>query len=132
MNQRVAVRDLGDRAIESADTSVYLTRMRALARANEIRLARSRLKRRIADGEVSAVDVLLAPAPEVEGLALVDLLRSQPRWGEVRIRRFTLRNAVDERKPIGQLTLRQRTLLAAALGDGFRASGPRAGHRPAA
>ena len=36
-------------------------RLRALERANEIRLARAVLKRRIAAGEVSAAEVILNP-----------------------------------------------------------------------
>ena len=35
-------------------------RLRALERANEVRLARAELKRRIATGEISAAQVILA------------------------------------------------------------------------
>ena len=63
-------------------------RMRALERANEIRLARADLKRRIADGEVSAADVILAPPREAATWALGELLTSQRRWGGTRCRKF--------------------------------------------
>ena len=43
-------------------------RLRALERANEIRLARAELKRRIAGGQVSAAEVILTPPSEAEQL----------------------------------------------------------------
>ena len=90
-------------------------RMRALALANEVRRARARARQRIADRELSAIDVLLAPPRELESLALIDLLRCQRGWGAVRARRFIARHDLGERKPIGTLTERQRALLAASL-----------------
>ena len=89
--------------------------MRALALANEVRRARARARRRIADRELSASDVLLAPQPELQSLALIDLLRCQRGWGTVRARRFIARHELSERKPIGTLTDRQRRVLAASL-----------------
>ena len=46
--------------METATMTPEPQRLRALERANEVRLARAELKRRIADGEVSAADVILA------------------------------------------------------------------------
>ena len=40
---------------------------------------------------------------------------SQRRWGSTRCRKFLSRNHIVETKPIGQLTERQRRLLASAL-----------------
>jgi hypothetical protein len=96
-------------------TSAGQDRLRALALANEVRRARARARRRIADRELSATDVLLAPPRELEGLALIDLLRCQRGWGIVRARRFIARYELNERKPIGTLTDRQRHLLATSL-----------------
>jgi hypothetical protein len=90
-------------------------RMRALERANEIRLARAELKRRIADGETSAADVLSDPPPEADTWALGDLLMSQRRWGVTRCRKFLSRFQLTETKPIGALTERQRRVLAEQL-----------------
>jgi hypothetical protein len=90
-------------------------RMRALGRANEIRLARAELKRRIADGEVSAVDVILAPPREASTWALGELLMSQRRWGSTRCRKFLARFQINETKMVGALTDRQRRLLANQL-----------------
>jgi hypothetical protein len=90
-------------------------RLRALERANQIRLARACLKRRIAVGEVSAADVLIECPEEVESWAVSDLLMSQRRWGATRCHKFLWRNQIGENKPIGTLTQRQRQLLAKAL-----------------
>jgi len=90
-------------------------RLRALERANEIRLARAELKRRIADGHVSAAAVILAPPCEASSWAIGDLLISQRRWGSTRCRKFLVRNQISETKAVGALTDRQRRLLAAQL-----------------
>ncbi|HEY1511588.1 MAG TPA: hypothetical protein VGF93_21445 [Solirubrobacteraceae bacterium] len=90
-------------------------RMRALERANEIRLARAELKRRIADGEVSAAQVILAPPLEANTWALGELLMSQRRWGGTRCRKYLSRFQISETKTVGALTDRQRRLLADQL-----------------
>jgi hypothetical protein len=45
-----------------------------------------------------------------------ELLVSQRGWGATRCRRFLTRNHISERKPIGELTERQRHMLAGQLG----------------
>jgi len=90
-------------------------RLRALERANEIRLARASLKRRIALGDVSAAEVLLTCPSEAVSWSVGDLLMSQRRWGTTRCRKFLSRNHIIETKQIGTLTDRQRRILAAAL-----------------
>ena len=90
-------------------------RLRALERANEVRLARAELKRRIAEGETSAAEVILACPWEARSWSVVDLLMSQRRWGSKRCRKFLARNQVNEMKPVGGLTDRQRRLLAGQL-----------------
>ena len=90
-------------------------RLRALERANEIRLERAALKRRIAAGEVSAAEVILDPPKAAESWSVGDLLMSQRRWGTTRCRRFLARNGITETKPIGTLTDRQKCLLADSL-----------------
>jgi hypothetical protein len=91
-------------------------RLRALERANEVRLARAELKRRIANGHVTAADVILAPPLAAHSWSVADLLMSQRRWGNTRCRKFLARNQITETKPVGALTERQRRLLAAQLG----------------
>ena len=90
-------------------------RLRALERANEIRLARAELKRRIADGDLSAAEVILDPPCAATSWEIGELLLSQRRWGSSRCRKFLLRNQISETKPVGTLTERQRRLLAAQL-----------------
>jgi hypothetical protein len=90
-------------------------RLRALERANEIRLARAELKRRIADGDISAAEVIVSPPGAALSWSIGDLLMSQRRWGSTRCRKFLLRNQINENKTIGALTERQRRLLADQL-----------------
>src|SRR5579862_1836388 len=89
--------------------------MRALARANEVRLARAELKRRVMDGETTAADVILACPWEAETMAVAELLMSQHRWGHTRARRFLATVPMSETKTIGSMTARQRESLASML-----------------
>lgn len=90
-------------------------RLRALERANQIRLARAELKRRIAEGGISAAEVILDPPGAAASWEIGELLMSQRRWGSSRCRKFLLQNQISETKPVGALTERQRRLLADKL-----------------
>ncbi len=90
-------------------------RLQALARANEVRLARAGLKRRIAHGEISAAEVILACPEAASSWSVGELLMSQRRWGITKCRKFLARNQIGELKQIGALTDRQRRVLAADL-----------------
>ncbi len=96
-------------------TTAAPQRLRALEQANDIRLARAKLKRRIAMGEISVAEVILTSPREAESWSVSDLLMAQRRWGKERCRKFLMRNEIYERKPIGSLTDRQRMLLADQL-----------------
>lgn len=100
---------------QTAMTTPEPQRLRALERANEVRLARAELKRRIADGEVPAATVILEAPCEATSWAIGELLMSQRRWGSTRCRKFLSRSQISETKAIGTLTERQRRLLAAQL-----------------
>jgi len=89
--------------------------MRALARANEVRLARADLKRRIGHGEVTVADVVLRSPWEAESMTISDLLMSQRRWGTTRCRKLLLSVPMPENKTVGSMTERQRRALAALL-----------------
>jgi hypothetical protein len=89
--------------------------LRALQRANEVRLARAELKRRVAEGELTASEVVLGSPWEAESMAIADLLMSQRRWGRTRSRRFLAQVPLSETKTIGSLTERQRNAVAAQL-----------------
>lgn len=85
--------------------------MRALQRANEIRLARAELKRRVSIGDIDIAEVILDCPVEAHSMAIADLLMSQRRWGQTRCRRFLAQIPMSERKTLGSLTDRQRHTL---------------------
>lgn len=89
--------------------------LQALQRANRVRLARAELKRRIADGEVAAAEVILTSPWEAASMAIGDLLMSQRRWGGTRCRKFLAMFRISETKTVGSLTERQRQALATQL-----------------
>ena len=89
--------------------------LRALGKANRVRLARAELKRKVAAGEVTAAGVALECPWEAASMEIGDLLRSQRRWGAARVRRLLVSVGLPEHKQIGTLTDRQRKLLAAVL-----------------
>lgn len=89
--------------------------MRALERANKVRLARAELKRAVAIGEVDVADVILDCPWEAESMAVADLLMSQRRWGQTRCRKFLAQIPMSEKKTVGSMTERQRNTLAAML-----------------
>jgi hypothetical protein len=94
--------------------------MRALARANEVRLARAELKRKVAAEEVGVADVILENPWEADSMAVADLLVSQRRWGQTRCRRFLAQVPMSETKTVGSMTDRQRQTLAAMLASAER------------
>lgn len=92
--------------------------MRALARANEVRLARAELKRRVTDGEISAAEVILESPWETASMPVAELLTAQRRWGSTRCRKFLQTIPMSETKTIGSMTERQRRAVAELLEDG--------------
>jgi hypothetical protein len=89
--------------------------MRALERANQVRLARAELKRRVAMSEIDVAAVILDCPWEAQSMAVADLLMSQRRWGQTRCRKFLAQVPMSEKKTIGSMTDRQRRTLAAML-----------------
>jgi hypothetical protein len=89
--------------------------MRALERANQVRLARASLKRRVALGEIDVAAVILECPWEADSMAVADLLMSQRRWGQTRCRKFLAQLTMSEKKTVGSMTDRQRRTLAAML-----------------
>jgi hypothetical protein len=110
----------------SADVGADQQHLRALEYANRVRLARARMKRKIAAGELSAADVVVTCPWQAHSMAISDLLMSQKRWGRTRCRRLLVSLGVPENKQVGTLTERQRLALAAVL----TAKGAPAGSRP--
>lgn len=99
----------------SATIDAEQQHLRALEHANRVRLARARMKRRIAAGELAASEVIATCPWEAHSMSVSDLLMSQRRWGLTRCRRVLTSLGVPENKQIGTLTQRQRTVLAAML-----------------
>ena len=98
-----------------AQTPAEPQRLRALEQANQVRLARAELKRRIVDGDVSAAEVILSCPSAAQRWTVSELLMAQRRWGATRCRKFLERNGISEIKAIGSLTERQRQMLASQL-----------------
>ncbi len=92
------------------------SRLAALEIANEVRRARAQLKREIAEGTLSAADVLADPPALAARWQLADLLMSQRGWGQTRCKQFLRANSIADAKRIGELTPRQRQLLTEQLG----------------
>ena len=103
---------MGTSATVSAGQEQHL---RALEYANRVRLARARLKRKIAAGELSAAEVVLSCPWQAHTMTISDLLMSQKRWGRARCRRLLMSHIVPENKQVGTLTERQRLALSAVL-----------------
>ena len=94
--------------------------MRALERANQVRLARAELKRRVSMDEMDVAEVILDCPWEAQSMAVADLLMSQRRWGQTRCRKFLAQIPMSEKKTIGSMTDRQRHTLAAILNSADR------------
>ena len=103
---------MGQRARVDAGQDQHL---RALEYANRVRLARARMKRSIAAGELPVQDVVLSCPWQAHSMSISDLLMSQKRWGRTRCRRLLVSLGVPENKQVGTLTERQRLALAAVL-----------------
>jgi hypothetical protein len=100
---------------ETATTAPGPQHLRALARANEVRLARAELKRRVLDQEITVADIVLDPPGAALTMTVADLLMSQKRWGHTRCRKFLGGIPMSEAKTVGAMTERQRHAVALAL-----------------
>ncbi len=89
--------------------------MQALQRANEVRLARAELKRKIGLGTLTVAEVILTCPWEASSMTIAELLTSQRRWGTARASKFLSGIGMPETKTVGSMTERQRGLLAAIV-----------------
>lgn len=89
--------------------------LQALDKANDWRLKRAKLKRRVKEGDLLPEEVIAEPPEYAVNMTLAELLRSQDRWGRTRTRKFLVVLAVNENRKLGRLTLRQRQQLANEL-----------------
>jgi hypothetical protein len=86
--------------------------VQALQRANEVRLARARLKRDVGQGAIGVGEVILNSPWEAASMTIAELLTSQHRWGTARSSKFLAGIGMPETKTVESLTDRQRHLLA--------------------
>jgi hypothetical protein len=89
--------------------------MLALDRANEVRMARAALKRRVAFGQIEVAEVILCSPWEAQSMTVAELLMCQPRWGAIRCRKVLAILPLSEKKSVGSMTPRQRHQLATIL-----------------
>lgn len=89
--------------------------LEALAVANEVRFARAELKREIFRGETSVAEVLADPPTYLARMPIGELLRAQSLWGPTRSRKLLRRAEIRETRRVGELTERQRDLIARLL-----------------
>lgn len=89
--------------------------LKALERANKVRLARAELKRAIARGDTDAAEVVRGCPWETTSMTIAELLTSQRRWGRTRARKFLMPLSIKENKQLGTLTERQRRLVTREL-----------------
>lgn len=83
----------------------------ALARANEVRLARAQLKRELAAGTIDLAQVLSAPPASAVRAKVQELLLAVPRIGPARAQRALARCRIAETKTLAGLSDRQRAEL---------------------
>jgi len=99
----------------SASSGSSEQRRRALERANEVRIARAKLKGELRQGTLKAEQVLLRPPELAMGVQLVDLLLAVPKLGPARVARLLTAARVSQTKTVGGLSDRQRVKLAELL-----------------
>lgn len=93
--------------------------IRALKRANEVRLGAAKAKRAIRAGEISPSEIL--DVPELQGCTVLEVLTSQHRWGKRRVARALSRvklyrsSGQVEGTKLKDLTDRERTALTEAV-----------------
>jgi hypothetical protein len=85
--------------------------MRALQRANEVRSARTRLRKEVKAGEIAVADLVADPPEVIHGMEIFELLTAQRRWGRVKALRLLAIIQLRENKMIGEMTERQRRFL---------------------
>lgn len=88
------------------------TRLANLAKANEVRLARADDKKAIGRGELSPVAILRDPPPHWQTTGVLHVFLAMPHIGRVKAMSWCKMEQVNPAIHIGQLTDRQREMLA--------------------
>lgn len=90
-------------------------RLAALARANEIRSQRAKLKRDLKAGRVSIQQLLDKPPNYLETAKVSDMLLAVPKYGRVKVNKILHTCRISPSKTIGGLSERQRSELVTLL-----------------
>ena len=91
--------------------------MRALAKANEVRVERARLKRAVAAGRIQLARVVADPPACAQTAKVRELLLAVPRIGPARADRLLARCRIAHAKTLAGLSERQRGELVELLGS---------------
>lgn len=83
--------------------------MGALARANEVRIARAKIKRQLRAREITLADALDHECCQTA--TVMGLLMAQRRWGVTRARKVLMQVPMSEARAVGALSDRQRARL---------------------
>jgi hypothetical protein len=98
--------------------------LQALAVANQVRLKRYELKRQIKADEVSVADLLRAEVPScLERMPVADIVLAHHRFPSQKFRRIMSAADANEGRFLGELTERQRHLIAKGVGEWEKARG---------
>ncbi len=90
-------------------------RMDALARANDVRTRRARIKRDLKAGRVQIHGLLLDPPECLQTAKVMDILLAVPKYGRVKANRILTHCRISPSKTIGGLSERQRDELVGYL-----------------
>jgi hypothetical protein len=86
-------------------------RMEALQRANDIRVARAKLKKDLKHGDAQIEAILANPPEYVSTAKVLDMLMAVPKFGQVKAKRYLTQCRISESKTVGGLSERQRAEL---------------------
>ncbi len=89
----------------------------ALAKAQEMRRARSQMRERLKSGDLDLNEVLKADDEVTARMRVAYLLRSLPRVGKVKAQRIMEEIGIDEKRRVQGLGKRQREALIARLAN---------------
>lgn len=85
--------------------------------ANQVKTERANVVARVKNGSVSVAFLIVNNPKCLHSMEIGALLKKQSRWGQKKVQRLLNRLDIKTNKPIGDLTWRQRNVLADALGN---------------
>jgi hypothetical protein len=95
-------------AVESPGSARPTARIEALRRANDIRLRRAELKRKLKSGDAELDALLRSPPDYLETAKVFDLLLAVPKYGRVKVNKLLTQCQISPSKTVGGLSDRQR------------------------